>query len=48
MRTKENTLNVYLSYTHDYPDAESNNGVFNTGKIKVTPPNEDGIFSLEW
>jgi len=26
-------INVYLSYSDEYPDAENNDGLFKTGKI---------------
>lgn len=39
---------MYLSYSDEYPDAEVNDGVFKTGKIKIAPPHDEGRFSLEW
>lgn len=41
-------LYVYVSYSDEYPDAEKNDGVFTSGKIKITPPKGEGKFSMEY
>ena len=45
---KDTFINVYLNYSDTYPDAESNDGEFKTGKIKITTPKGDGKFGFEW
>jgi hypothetical protein len=42
-------IHVYFSFGNEYPDAENNDEVFNSGKIKISPPgNLERFYSVEY